>query len=133
MLKLRKILVLLIAFVLLFPLTSSGARRSEPEELDRLINKINERQSKNLKTFEKKAKAYFFETQKPEEIEFLIKEFPPGDAVTVIVLSNLSRKSYKDITAMRKSGKGWPDIAKQLGVRLKDVVKEVKDFRLGIG
>jgi hypothetical protein len=129
----KKVLVIFLVFIFSFPLSSSAARRTEPEELERLINKINERQSKNLKNFEKKAKAYFFESQKPEAIEFLIKGFPPGDAVAAIVISNLSKKSYKDITAMRKSGKGWPDIASQLGVRLKDVVKEVKDFRSGIG
>lgn len=129
----KKVLVIFLVFIFSFPLCSSAARRSEPEELERLINKINERQAKNIKSFEKRTKAYFFEAQKPEAIEFLIKEFPPGEAVTAIVLSNLSKKSHKDIAAMRKSGKGWSDIANQLGVRLKDVVKEVKDFRSGIG
>ncbi|MBI5188028.1 MAG: hypothetical protein HZA07_02995 [Nitrospirae bacterium] len=133
MLRLRKVLAILLALTLFLPLTSSAARRSEPEELDRLIKKINERQSKNLKEFEKKAKAYFFDTQKPETTEILIKEFPPGEAVTVIVLSNLSKRSYKDIVAMKKAGKGWQDITGQINVKLKDVVKEVKDFRLGIG
>ncbi|MEW6108907.1 MAG: hypothetical protein AB1632_07060 [Nitrospirota bacterium] len=130
----KKVLVVFFVTILLLPSTSYAfGKRSEPEELERLINKINERQAKNLKSFEKRTKAYFFETQKPEAIESLIREFPPGEAVTVIVLSNLSKKSHKDVAAMRKSGKNWPDIANQLGLRLKDVVKEVKDFRLGIG
>ncbi len=133
MAEVKNVYIILLVFTFLLPLDSLAARWSEPEELERLINKINERQSKNIKNFEKKAKAYFFETQKPEVIDFLIKEFSPGDAVVAIVLSNFSKKSYKDITAMRKAGKGWPDIANQLSVRLKDVVKEVKDFRSGIG
>lgn len=127
------ILVMFFAGIFLLPAASSAARRTEPEELERLINKISERQSKNLKVFEKKAKAYFFETQKPETIEILIKEFPPGEAIAIIVLSNLSKKSHKDIVAMRKSAKDWQGIAGLLGVKLKDLVKEVKDFRLGIG
>lgn len=129
----KKVLVILMIFTFLLPMTSFAARRTEPEELERLINKINERQSKNLKQFEKKSKAYFFETQKPETIEALVKEFLPGEAVAVIVLSNLSKKTTKDITAMRRSGKSWQEIAEKTGVKLKNVIKEVKDFRLGIG
>ncbi|MBI5641581.1 MAG: hypothetical protein HZA17_14270 [Nitrospirae bacterium] len=128
-----KILSLLLVAAFLFPLTASAARLSEPEELDRLIGKINERQSKNLKTFEKKAKAYFFDTQKPEVIESLMKEFQPGEVIAMVVISNLSRKPAKDIVAMRKSGTKWPEIAEKTGVKLKPVIKEVKDFRSGIG
>ncbi|MCL4490482.1 MAG: hypothetical protein M1510_01050 [Nitrospirae bacterium] len=128
-----KVLIISFVFTFLFPLASFAGRLSEPEELDRTISKINERQSKNLKVFEKKTKAYFFESQKPEAIESLLKEFRPGEAITVLVLSNLSRKPYKEIAAMKKSGKGWQDIAEKSGVKLKNVVKEVKDFRLGIG
>jgi len=105
----------------------------EHEELEKIIKKINERQSRNLKMFEKKTKAYFFETQKPEAVEALLKEFSPGDTVTIIVISNLSKKPYKGLAALRKSGKTWQDITNQSGVKLKSVLKEVKDFRSGIG
>jgi hypothetical protein len=114
-------------------MTAFSGRLPEAEELDKVIKKINERQSKNLKSFEKKTKAYFFEAQKPETIGALLKEFSPGDAVTIIVISNLSKKPYKDIVTMRKAGKGWQAIAEQLGVKLKNVLKDVKEFRSGIG
>lgn len=126
-------MALAVLFTFLLPLVSFGARLSESEELDKVIKKINERQSKNLKTFEKKTRAYFFEAQKPETIEMLIREFAPGDTVTIIVFSNLSKKPVNDIVAMKKAGAGWPDIAGKLKINLKAAVKEVKDFRLGIG
>lgn len=129
----QRILALVVVFTFLLPFVSFAGRLSESEELDKLIKKISERQAKNLKTFEKKTKAYFFEAQKPEAIEMLIKEFPPGDTVTIIVFSNLSKKPVKDIVAMKKSGIGWPDMAGKLKINLKAAVKEVKDFRLGIG
>ncbi|HAK88952.1 MAG TPA: hypothetical protein DHV16_02450 [Nitrospiraceae bacterium] len=129
----KKVLALAVLFFFLVPVVSFAARLSETEELDKTIKKLNERQSKNLKNFEKKTKAYFFESQKPEVIEGLIKEFQPGDAVAVIVFSNLSKKSVKEIAGMKKSGMQWQAMAAKLNVKLKIVVKEVKDFRLGIG
>jgi TusA-related sulfurtransferase len=86
-----------------------------------------------MKTFEKKTRAYFFEEQKPEAIESAIKQLAPGEAITVIVLSNLSKKPVQDIITMKKAGKSWQDIAAQTGVKFKTVVKDVKDFRFGIG
>jgi len=127
------ILYAMLAFLLLVPATGFAARMPEPEELDRLVQKISERQSKDMKTFEKKTKAYFFEEQKPEAIAAVIGQVAPGEAITVIVLSNLSKKPVQDIIAMKKSGKTWQDIADKTGVKLKTVVKNVKDFRLGIG
>jgi len=129
----RNILSVLMAFLLLVPAVVFASRFSEPEELDRLVQKISERQSKDVKTFEKKTRAYFFEEQKPETIAAVIKQVAPGEAITVIVLSNLSKKPVQDILAMKKSGKTWQEIADKTNVKLKAVVKDVKDFRLGIG
>jgi hypothetical protein len=128
----KTILAALLAFAFLFPLASFGARMSEPEELDKLIKKLSERQSKN-KQFDKKAKAYFFDAQTPETIDGLIKEFAPGDTITIIVFSNLSKKPVKEVVAMKKAGISWKDMAAKLKINLKAAVKEVKDFRLGIG
>lgn len=128
----KTILAALLVFTFLLPLASFGARLSEPEELDKLIKKISERQSKN-KQFDKKTKAYFFDAQKPETIDGLIREFAPGDTITIIVFSNLSKKPVKEIVAMKKTGTGWPEMAAKLKINLKAAVKEVKDFRLGIG
>ena len=129
----RNILASLMAFLLLVPAAVYAARFSEPEELDRLVQKISERQSKDMKTFEKKTRAYFFEEQKPETIADVIKQVPPGEAITVIVLSNLSKKPVQDILVMKKTGKTWQAIADKTNVKLKAVIKDVKDFRLGIG
>jgi hypothetical protein len=129
----RKSILMLVALLVTAQSAAHAARLSEPEELDKLVSKISERQSKDRKTFEKKTKAYFFDAQKPELVEEVIKQFKPGEAVTVIVLSNLSQKPVQDIATMRKSGKSWQEIADKTKVKLKSVVKDVKDFRLGIG
>lgn len=128
----KLIFCLFISIVLLSPMVASANRLSEPEELDKLIKKISERQSKN-KQFDKKTKAYFFEAQTPEAIDSLIKEFAPGDTITIIVFSNLSKRPVKEIAAMKRAGTNWPDMAVKLKINLKAAVKEVKDFRLGIG
>lgn len=128
-----KFLVVLLVSTFLLPQPSFAARESEPEKLEQLIQKINERQSKNVKNFKKKVEAYFFETQSPEVIEGLTKEFPPGEVVAVIVLSNLSKRPVKEIVKMRKSQIAWRDIAGQSGTKLKNMIKEVKDFRLAVG
>jgi len=131
--KRKRILSAIVVLALLVPAISYAARLPEPEELDRLVQKISERQSKDMKTFEKKARAYFFEEQKPEAIAAATSQVAPGEAITVIVLSNLSKKPVQDIIAMKKAGKTWQEIADKTGVKLKAVVKDVKDFRLGIG
>jgi hypothetical protein len=133
MIRAKKVLVILLVSTFFLPLTSFAERGSEPEKLEQLIKKINERQSKNIKNFKKKAEAYFFETQSPEVIEGLIKEFPPGEVVAIIVVSNLSKWPVKEIVKMRKTQMSWRDIAGQTGVKLKNMIKEVKDFRLAIG
>lgn len=131
--KRTSIFLTILAFVLFVSATSFAARLPEPEELNRLVQKISERQSKDMKTFEKKTRAYFFEEQKPEAIMAVINQVAPGEAITVIVLSNLSKKPVQDIIALKKAGKTWQEIADKTGVKLKAVVKDVKDFRLGIG
>lgn len=103
------------------------------EDMDYLVRTINKRVSKKMRLFEKKTKAYFNKAAKAETIEALIKQFPPGEAVTVIVLSNLSKKPVQDIVDMKTSGTCWQDIAEQTGVKLKTVVRDVKDFWLGSG
>ncbi|MBI4838771.1 MAG: hypothetical protein HY806_06440, partial [Nitrospirae bacterium] len=58
-----------------------------------------------------------------------LKEITPGDALTVIVIVKLSKKSDKEIVKMKKAGKAWPEIIKTMSVNMKDVVKEVKEFQ----
>ena len=128
-----KTLCAVLVLLLLVPVASFAARLPEPEELDRLIQKISQRQVKDMKTFEKKTRAYFFEEQKPETIAAVISQVDPGEAITVIVISNLSKKPAQDIIALKKAGKTWSEIAEATGVKLKALVKDVKDFRLGIG
>jgi len=103
------------------------------EDLDYLVQTINKRVSKKMRLFEKKTKAYFNKVAKAETIEALLKQFSPGDAVMVIVLSDLSNKQVKDIADMKTSGAPWQDIAERTGVKLKTVVRDVKDFWLGSG
>jgi hypothetical protein len=102
-------------------------------DLDYLIGTISKRVSKKMKRFEGKTKDYFIKAQKAETIEAVIKQFSPGEAITMLVLSNLSKKPVQEIIDMKTSGAPWPDIAERTGVKLKVVVSDVKDFWLGSG
>jgi hypothetical protein len=102
-------------------------------DLQYLIGTITEHQSKKVKVFQRKAKAYFFKDQKAETIEAVTKQFPPGEAVAVIVLSNISKKPVREIIDLKIAGMAWEDIAEQSGVKVKALVSDVKDFRFGIG
>ncbi len=110
-----------------------AAKDGPVADLDYLVGTISERQSKKMKLFERKVKAYFFKDQKLETIEAVLKQFPPGEAVTVLVLSNLSKKPAQDIIDMKTSGTHWEDIAERTGVKMKALVSDVKEFRFGIG
>ena len=126
-------LLILVVLLLVTPAVAAAGRLPEPEELDNVIAKITSKQSKNIRTFESKVREYFFDTEKKDAIVSLVKEFPPGEAVAILVLTELSKKSSQDVAAMKKAGKSWPEIAEQCGVKLKAVIKEIKAFRSGAG
>ncbi|MBI4710469.1 MAG: hypothetical protein HY759_05145 [Nitrospirae bacterium] len=136
--KLGKFLILMFALSLFSPLvftTAAGPRGGE-EELKERIEITNKKRvtPKEIKRFEESLKSYFFELVEIDVIERAmkaveLKEITPGDALTVIVIVKLSKKSDKEIVKMKKAGKAWPEIIKTMSVNMKDVVKEVKEFQ----
>ncbi|MBI4698258.1 MAG: hypothetical protein HY758_04950 [Nitrospirae bacterium] len=85
--------------------------------------------AKEIKRFGDQVKAYFFEAVPNDIIESALKDLTPGDALAAIVIINLSKKPGKDIITMKKDGKSWTDIVNSVGLKMKDVVKEVKEFQ----
>lgn len=122
-------------FVLLLfsPISSDaiGKQKGGVEELKERIEITNKKRvtPKEIKRFEETLKSYFFEIVEFDVIERSLKELTPGEALTVIVIVSLSKKSDKEIIKMKKEGKSWTEIAKATGVNMKDLVKEVKDFQ----
>ncbi len=129
----KKIVILLIAISFFFPLISiaTAAEKGTEEELKERIAITNKKRvtPKEIKRFEDHLKAYFFEAVPNDVIDRALKELTPGDALAVIVIVNLSKKPDAEIIKMKKGGKSWTDIVNAVGLKMKDVVKEVKEFQ----
>ena len=130
----KKYLVLIIVFSLFLPsvfsIVSAAEKGSEDELKERIAITNKKRVTpKEIKRFGDQVKAYFFEAVPNDIIESALKELTPGDALAAIVIINLSKKPGKDIIKMKKDGKSWTDITNTAGLKMKDVVKEVKEFQ----
>jgi len=130
----KKYLVLIIVFSLFLPSVFSivsAAEKGGEDELKERIAITNKKRvtPKEIKRFTDQVKAYFFEAVPDDVIESALKELTPGEALAAIVITNLSKKPGKDIIKMKKDGKNWTDITNAVGLKMKDVVKEVKEFQ----
>ncbi|MDP3297291.1 MAG: hypothetical protein Q8N09_06845 [Thermodesulfovibrionia bacterium] len=135
---LKKLLIPMLVFSLFSPIvfTSMAMQRGGVEELKERIDITNKKRvtPKEIKRFEESLQSYFFEIVELDVIERVmkavdLKEITPGDALIVIVLVKLSKKPEQEIIKMKKEGKNWTEIVNAVGVKLKDVVKEVKEFQ----
>ena len=52
-----------------------------------------------------------------------------GEISHALILSEMTEKSQNEIIAMRRAGKGWGQIANELGVKLREARREVKRER----
>jgi len=130
----RKILTLILVFSLFLPpivSTVAGKEKGGEKELKERIEITNKKRvtPKEVQRFEEKLKSYFFEIVDFSVIENAMKELTPGEALVVVVIVKLSKKPVKEIIKMAKGGKSWEEIVKTMGVNMKDVVKEVKEFQ----
>lgn len=130
----KKCLTVILVLSLFLPATASitlSAEKGTEEELKERIEITNKKRvtPKELKRFADQVKAYFFEAVPNDAIESALKELTPGDALAAIVIINLSKKPGKDVIKMKKDGKSWTDITNAVGLKMKDVVKEVKEFQ----
>ncbi|MBI5057541.1 MAG: hypothetical protein HZB61_13085 [Nitrospirae bacterium] len=130
----KKLLILILSFSFILPVMVSivsAAEKGTEEELKERIAITNKKRvtPKEIKRFTDQVKAYFFETVPDDVIESAMKELTPGEALAAIVITNLSKKPGKDIMKMKKDGKSWTDIVNTSGLKMKDVVKEVKEFQ----
>jgi hypothetical protein len=130
----KKFLTLMLMFSLFLPpiaCTGTGKEKGGEEELKERIEITNKKRvtPKEIQRFEERLKSYFFEIVDFAVIENALKELSPGEALTVIVIVSLSKKSDKEIIKMKKEGKSWTEICNAVGVKMKDVVKEVKEFQ----
>lgn len=130
----KKCLTVILVLSLFLPATASiavSAEKGTEEELKERIEITNKKRvtPKEIKRFGDQVKAYFFEAVPNDVIESALKELTPGDALAAIVIINLSKKPGKDVIKMKKDGKSWTDITNAAGLKMKDVVKEVKEFQ----
>lgn len=104
---------------------------SELDELKKVINDVTEKRSTlvKLREFEDKLIETYGHVVPPDTINKVVKEFAPGEALTIIVLMRLSEKVDSKITDLRKAGMDWDKIAGELNISLEMVIKKVKAFR----
>ncbi len=137
MIKLRKFLIIMFALSFIVSISSCTADKPKggEEELKELIEIVNKKQitPQEIKTFKERLKSYFFEIVEFDVIEKLVNELPPGKALTVIVFTSLSNTSDKDIVKMMNQGKSWTEIARNSGLKWKDVVEKIKHYRVMSG
>ncbi len=136
--KSRKFLIAIFVFffaVFISSCTADKPKGGEEEELNELIEIVNKKQvtPQEMKTFEDRLKSYFFEIVEFDVIERLIKELPPGKALTAIVFTSLSKTSDREIVKMMNERKSWTEIAQNSGVKLEDVVERIKHYRVMSG
>ena len=66
-------------------------------------------------------------------MEGLLKEFKPGEVLTIIAISDLSKKDMNDVATMRKAGKGWQEITDKSGIAMGVLIKDIKMFQRASG
>ena len=134
--RLSIFLIAVFALIMIAPASSYGADKTKEEtELNELIGIVNSKQAtpQKIKIFKERLKSYFFEVVKFDVIERLLKELPPGKALTVIAFTSLSKKSDREIVGLMNEGKNWTEIAQKTGVKLKDVLEKIRHYRLMSG
>ncbi len=116
------------ALVLSIPVSAT-----EKEDLERLIEKTNTKRStpEKVSEFVDKLKEYYYVGS--PVVEGLLKEFKPGEVLTIIAISDLSKKDMNDIAKMRKAGKGWPEITGKSGITMRLLIKDIKMFQRASG
>jgi hypothetical protein len=106
---------------------------SEKEDLERLIERTNRKRStpEKVSEFVSKLKDYYYIGD--PVVEGLLKEFKPGEVLTIIAISDLSKKDMNDIAKMRKEGRQWPEITNKSGITMGVLIKDIKMFQRASG
>ena len=118
----------MVALIFSIPVSAS-----EKEDLERLIERTNRKRStpEKISEFVGKVKDYYYIGN--PVVEGLLKEFKPGEVLTIIAISDLSKKDMNDIAKMRKAGKGWQEITGKSGISMRLLIKDIKMFQRASG
>jgi len=100
--------------------------REETREQERLRDRerILENESKIL---EKYSERFGVDTETLADLR--AQRLGYGEISHALVLSEMTERSQNEIIAMRRAGKGWGQIADELGVKLREARREVKRER----
>jgi len=130
--KRRFVAVVIMGFIAALVL-SVPVFATEKEDLERLIERTNTKRStpEKVSEFVGKLKEYYYIGN--PVVEGLLKEFKPGEVMTIIAVSDLSKKDMNDIAKMRKAGKGWQEITGKSGISMALLIKDIKMFQRASG
>lgn len=100
--------------------------REETREQERLRDRerILENESKILEKYSER-----FGVDKETLADLRAQRLGYGEISNALVLSEMTERSQNEIIAMRRAGKGWGQIADELGVKLREATREVKRER----
>ena len=101
----------------------------EKEDLERLIERTNTKRSTPEKVSEFAGKVKDYYDIGIPVVEGLLKEFKPGEVLTIIAISDLSKKDVDDIAKMRKDGMKWQDITDKSGITMAVLIKDINTFQ----
>ena len=118
----------MVALIFSIPVSAS-----EKEDLERLIERTNRKRSTPEKVSEFVSKLMDYYYIGTPVVEGLLKEFKPGEVLTIIAISDLSKKDMNDIAKMRKAGKGWQEITGKSGISMRLLIKDIKMFQRASG
>ena len=130
--KRRFVAVVIMGFIAALVL-SVPVFATEKEDLERLIERTNTKRStpEKVSEFVGKLKEYYYIGN--PVVEGLLKEFKPGEVMTIIAISDLSKKDTNNIAKMRKAGKGWQEITDKSGITMGVLIKDIKMFQRASG
>jgi len=98
--------------------------RAQEEERLRDRERILENESKILEKYSER-----FEVDIDTLADLRAERFGYGEISHALVLSKMAERPLDEIVAMRDAGKGWGQIADELGVKLGEATREVKRER----
>jgi TusA-related sulfurtransferase len=106
---------------------------SEKENLEWLIERTNTKRStpERVSEFVSKLMDYYY-IENPV-VEGLLKEFKPGEVMTIIAIADLSKKDIHDIAKMRNEGMEWQEIAGKSGITMGLLIKDIQMFQRASG
>lgn len=122
----KGLMITFLVFLLFQP--NFADAQSEKEDLERLIKRVDKRRDTpdKVEVFKGLVAGYYYTSH--SILNEILKDLTPGETLTVVSISTLSKRDPKEIAQMKKEGMEWSQIAEKVGITLKDVIKDIRTY-----